>query len=390
MARATTSPVSVVADPRLREYDFGPGHPFQVASRWLAVRLLEEDGFFDGHPERVAIREVPMASREELLRFHREAYLDRVDGAGEGPRTEFLDQGDTPAFPGCYRAAARVAGATLAALAIVEQGGGRRAFQPAGGLHHAHPDRASGFCIFNDVALAVATAIGPGRRRRVAYIDVDAHHGDGVMYGFYDDGRLLDIDFHQDGRTIFPGTGAVGETGAGDGAGLKVNLPMPPGSGDRVFGTLFSRLVPTLVREFRPEVIVLQCGVDAHRDDALAQLRLTPASYELAVGGLSSLADEMCQGRLLVTGGGGYDAANVSRVLASVPRWLSGEHPDVGRKVPERWRAEFAETTGEPAPRSWAVAAADRPNDDPVAEALVSEIGSALGRKFPVGATPTR
>lgn len=374
-------PVVVAADPRLREYDFGPGHPFQVSSRWLAVRLLEEERFFaqgGGHEE---LREVPIATREELTRFHRPEYLDRVDRAGDSATPGYLDQGDTPAFPGCYRAAARVVGATLAVWSGVAAGGGRRGFQPAGGLHHAHPDRASGFCIFNDVATAIATALGTDGLRRVAYVDIDAHHGDGVMYGFYEDGRVLDIDFHQDGRTLFPGTGGIEETGRLDGSGAKVNLPLPPGSGDRVFGTLFRRIVPAMIRSFRPNAIVLQCGIDGHRGDALAQLAYSPESYHLAVTTLTALSDECCDGRILVTGGGGYEAANVALVLGSVPWWLAGEV--LPASVPEPWRAEFAKVVGIDAPRTRTGLSVDRPDADAVADRIVRRLESALGQSFP-------
>ncbi|MCI4331340.1 MAG: acetoin utilization protein AcuC [Thermoplasmata archaeon] len=387
MASEGSAAVTVVADPRLRGYEFGPSHPFQVSSRWLAVRLLEEEGFFIGRGagERLELAEVPMATRAELLRFHLEEYLDRVDRAGDGDGRGFLDRGDTPAFPGCYGAASRVAGATLSALGVVLDSVGRRAFQPAGGLHHAHPGRASGFCIFNDVALAIATAIGPRREPRVAYIDIDAHHGDGVMYGFYDDGRVLDIDFHQDGRTLFPGTGAIEETGRGDGAGTKVNIPLPPGAGDRTFETLFLRVVPSLLRSFRPHAIVLQCGVDAHRGDGLAQLEWTPRSYELAVTTLAHLSDELCSGRLLVTGGGGYNAASVSRVLGRVPSWLVGEHPPPERTLPASWRREFEGVTGGTSPSDCTVLAVGPAERDAVSDRLLQRLSAVLGRSFPGG-----
>ncbi|EQD44777.1 Histone deacetylase superfamily, partial [mine drainage metagenome] len=170
-----------------------------------------------------------------------------------------LDHGDTPAFPGCFEEAARIVEGTVRAVdfALAERG---RAFHPAGGLHHAHRDAASGFCIFNDVAVGVERAVSAGHR--VAYLDIDAHHGDGVMYGFYDSGRVLDIDVHQDGRTLFPGTGAVSEIGAGDGEGRKVNVPLPPGAGDETLVPLVARLVPTLLRDFRPDLIVVQHGAD--------------------------------------------------------------------------------------------------------------------------------
>src|SRR5579859_4573804 len=187
-------PLRVLWDPAFDRYDFGPGHPFTETSRWMAVRLLEANGFFDSHdlkaPQRLS--DIAPASREDLRRFHREDYLARVERAGEGRTGVPLDAGDTPSFPGCYGAASAIVGGTLAAIRIVQEHPSVHAFSPAGGLHHAHPGRASGFCIFNDLAVglkAFQTALDSGHR--VAYIDIDVHHGDGVMYGFYEDGQLL-------------------------------------------------------------------------------------------------------------------------------------------------------------------------------------------------------
>jgi acetoin utilization protein AcuC len=255
---------------------------------------------------------------------------------------------------------------------------------PAGGLHHAHPDRASGFCIFNDVAVAIATARGQGRK--VAYVDLDAHHGDGVMYGFYRDGGLLDIDFHQDGRTLFPGTGDVTETGAGDGRGLKVNVPLPPGAGDEALVPLAARLLPPLLRDFRPGVVVVQHGVDGHWGDPLAHLRYTAAGYAEVDRRLRGLAQEI-GARLVVTGGGGYRAASVSRVLARTGRLLADlPLPADDAPLPPLWVERFSAQFEAPAPRRWI----DRPPSTPSPwspereERLVAALASALGRPFPV------
>jgi acetoin utilization protein AcuC len=351
-------PLKVIWDPSFDAYDFGPDHPFTEKSRWLAVRLLEESGFFEpsgeSSPRRVS--SVPPAGLDDLLRFHSREYLARVERSGQVAGGPSLDAGDTPSFLGCYAAAAAVAGGTLAGIQGIRDEPGVHAFNPAGGLHHAHAGRASGFCIFNDLAVAIRAfqSASPGHHR-VAYIDIDVHHGDGVMYGFYDDGRLLDIDFHQDGRTIFPGTGFPSETGRGDGAGLKVNVPLPPGTGDEAFVPLFERIVPTMVRSYRPELIVLQCGTDAHVGDRLGRLQYTPTAYARAIDRVHALAHELCQGRLVVTGGGGYAPENVSRVLARVAARMAGRElphrPDL--PLPDRWRDEYAAVFARSAPRTW-------------------------------------
>jgi len=378
----TDTALSVVWDPRFRSYDFGPDHPFSEAGRDLAVRLLERSlrpAQRDGIDWQ---REVEPAASPILLTFHDESYLQRVRAASAAAHAWPLDTGDTPSFPGCFEASARIVAGTERAVRIVLERGGV-AFAPAGGLHHAHRDRASGFCIFNDPAIAIAGALEAGRR--VAYIDIDAHHGDGVMYGFYGTGRLLDIDVHQDGRTLFPGTGAITETGTGDGAGLKVNVPLPPGAGDEALVPLVRRLVPPLLREFRPELVVVQHGVDGHWGDPLAQLQYTPSGYAEVDRVLLALAHEF-GGRLVVTGGGGYDAGNVARTLARSALVLAGEAlPPDSSPVPDGWRVDFFETVGRPAPSLWVDPPELRGSPwGPASELrLVTALENALGRRFP-------
>ncbi len=379
----------VIWDPKFNRYDFGPDHPFSERSRGLAVRLLEESRFFAlgvGGP--VEIHDAPVASSDELRRFHEADYLAfvarRSDEEVPGP----LDSGDTPAFPGCYEAAARVAGGTLLGWHIVREAPEIHAFNPAGGLHHARPDRASGFCIFNDPALAIRAALQPGTGiGRVAYVDIDVHHGDGVMYGFYDDGRVLDIDFHQDGRTIFPGTGALHETGRGDGSGLKVNIPLPPGVGDEAFLPIFETIVPPLLRRFRPELIVVQTGVDAHVGDRLGNLQYTPRAYVRAITRVHELAHELSGGRLLVTGGGGYNAGNVARILARTAAVLAGRVLPAREEeeTPVPWQKEFAAAMGESAPKTWGAIPAVRPSPwrREKEERILGELSRSLGRSFP-------
>ncbi len=383
----STCPLTVYWDDRFLDYNFGADHPFLQANRHLAVRLLDSASFFSAPgphlPRRVD--KVEVASDEELLRFHERPFLEFVRSAGRSPHPVLLDRGDTPGFPGCHEATARIVEATLVGLGEVLSSRGHHAFNPAGGLHHAEPARARGFCIYNDVALAIKSALdGPFHLSRVAYVDIDAHHGDGVMYGFLDDGRVLDIDFHQDGRTLFPGTGFIYETGEGDGKGLKVNVPLPPGAGDAAFLPLFDRIVPPLLREFKPELIVLQTGVDAHAGDPLSHLQFTPAAYDHAITTLHELSHELCGGRLLETGGGGYLATSVSRTLARAAGILAGRRLGTSGAdpTPMDWREEFERRTGDLAPHTWGEVPPVYPSawNKEYGERILSALSDELGR----------
>lgn len=299
------------------------------------------------------IARVDPVDRSTLARFHTRAYVDRVARSNLGGRMFRWDDPETPIFPGAFTSSARIVGGGLTALSAVLNGRSKRAFVPAGGHHHARRDRAGGFCVFNDLGVLIATALeARSTRHRVACIDLDAHHGDGVQYGFYGSDRVLHIDFHQDGRTLYPGSGAIDETGLGDGEGLTVNVPLPPGSGDRLFTGLFRRIVPPLVREFRPTLVVVQQGVDALRDDGLADLALGPESYTEALSICLDLAEELCSGRLIVTGGGGYNPLQVAPVLARTGFLLCGKRPPLG-PLPEPWRLRYRQALGTPAPTRW-------------------------------------
>jgi len=380
----TTARAHVVWSERFLDYDFGPHHPFTESSRGLASQLLEAAASSAPAGSLGWTRSVKVADRPTLETFHRAEYLDFVESASGLAKQLLLDTGDTPSFPGCYEASARLVQGAIEALENTLEHG-RPAFHPAGGLHHAHPQRASGFCIFNDVAIAVAHALQKGHR--VAYIDIDAHHGDGVMYGFYDSGRVLDIDFHQDGRTLFPGTGFPHEVGRGDGAGLKANLPFPPGAGDEALLPTFRRVVPTLLRQFRPDVIVLQHSVDGHFGDEIAHLQYSPKAYAEVDRVVLALARELTHGRLLVTGGGGYRAESVSRVLARTGLILAGlPEPPEHAPLPSAWRKEFHTTFGREAPATWgdAVELDPSPWTDADEQNLVAQLESKLGEKLSV------
>ncbi len=374
----------VVWDDRFLQYNFGDGHPFTERSRASAIALLEASGYFR-RPDVHQISKVDPLPDATLESFHKRSYLQRVHRESEAENPGLLDHGDTPGFPGVFEASSRIAAGTLEALRKVAEEPGTHAVNLAGGLHHAGPSYASGFCVFNDLAVGMAVLLREGRFRRIAYLDIDAHHGDGVMYGFYGNGGVLDIDFHQDGRTLFPGTGAVTEAGADDGKGLKVNVPLPPSVGDEAFIPLFQRIVPPLLRDYRPEVILMQCGVDAHAGDPLAHLQYTREAYAAAVSTVHELSHELCNGRLVVVGGGGYTPASVARTLAQDTLLLSGESaPSPEEPLPESWRLDYFETFGESAPKTWGETARVPGSkwSEEQAERLLEHISRNTGKKL--------
>jgi acetoin utilization protein AcuC len=278
------------------------------------------------------------ATREEILLFHNDEYVrfvERLSKKGSG----LLDAGDTPAFKGCYEASSLVVGASIVAADEVMSGRLEHVFNPSGGLHHAHPERASGFCIFNDPAVVVAHLKSRYKVKRIVYLDIDAHHGDGVMYGYYNDPTVLDIDFHESGTYLFPGTGFPDEIGSGQARGLKLNIPLPPSTGDEAYVEAFQQVVPDALRKFRPEIILVQCGADGHLDDRLAHLRLTTRVYAEVVGRMHDFAHELCNGRLLLFGGGGYTLANVPRVWTVAFSTLAGVKPN--DEIPSDWSKTF-------------------------------------------------
>lgn len=337
------SDVGVVYGDSFDRYNFGSFHPLKP-SRWKlefellkAYSFLEKPGFRVFKPEK--------AEWEALLLFHEEGYLRKIEQASrEG--SGYLDLGDTPAFKGCFEAAAFAVGASVEAVELVAGGTVDVAFNLGGGFHHAHPSRASGFCIFNDVAVALAYLRRRRRVKRMLYLDIDAHQGDGVMYGFYEDPWVLNIDFHEEG--IFPGTGGKRETGRGKGKGCKVNVPLPPFTYDDVYLEAFEKLVPPLAYAYKPEVILFQCGVDGHYKDPLTRLKLTTRTYETVAESLRKIAEELCGGRVVMFGGGGYNLDATSRCWALMLGKIAGL--DLPSTLPQKWLDLYRETeNSEPA-----------------------------------------
>ena len=296
----------------LARYGFGQGHPFgpdRLDAFWKQAQA-------SGLDARIT-RCVPVsAGRDSLERFHTREYVDRVirqseTGAG------YLDLGDTPAFPGVYEAACYVVGSVLDAVKRLLAGECRHALVPIAGLHHARRDSAAGFCVFNDCGIAIETLRQVYGLQRIAYVDIDAHHGDGVFYAFENDPELMIADLHEDGRFLYPGTGSAEETGRGAAQGTKLNIPMPPEAGDDAFREAWGR-VESLVEKFRPEFILFQCGADSIAGDPITHLAYTPAAHRHAAAGLCRLAERHCSGRLLAMGGGGYNRQNLALAWSTV------------------------------------------------------------------------
>ncbi len=307
----------LIAGPEIAAYGFPQGHPFGPDRHDVFMRELERSSCWP----RLERRSARPATREEIEYFHTPAYVDRVIAASHAGHG-LLDAGDTPAFPGVYEAAANVVGGTLEALAGIVAGPLPRAFIPIAGLHHAGRDHAAGFCVFNDCAVAIEAARRRHGLTRVAYVDIDAHHGDGVFYGFESDPYLADADVHEDGRYLYPGTGDRSETGRGPAAGTKLNLPMPRGAGDVEFMAAFEE-VENYLEAQRPQLILLQCGADSLAGDPITHLAYTEAAHAHAAARLRALADRYGEGRLLAMGGGGYNRRNLARAWTRVVEALS-------------------------------------------------------------------
>ena len=305
---------------RFLSYNFGPEHPLNPIRLSLSLKLIQEEGLLDSTTELVS----PAPAREEELALvHTLEYIEAV--RMEEPDLAFgLGSDDTPVFPGIFEASRFMAGGSIeAAKKILEQD--CTAFNLAGGLHHAFPTQAAGFCVFNDIALAIC--ILKRRFSRILYLDIDAHHGDGVQQIFYLDRDVLTFSMHESGLYLFPGTGFVEEAGAGPGLGYAVNIPLPMYSGDREFIRAFEEVVPRLFRWFRPEVVVAQIGADTHYSDPLTSLNVTLKGYTHAVRRIIELASQHCKGRLLALGGGGYNLAVVPAAWSSALHLMRIEPP---------------------------------------------------------------
>lgn len=331
-------------------YDFGAHHPLTPRRFRPSIDLMRTSGAANFRAPRVA-------TDDELGRLHTREYVNTVKDFGIDPSLPprmGIGPGDCPPFDDMHHASALIAGGSIDAVDRILSSEVEHAFNPGGGLHHAMAARASGFCIYNDVALAVARARDAGHR--VLYVDLDVHHGDGTQQLFWDDAQVVTFSIHETGRSLFPGTGFVEERGGKGALGTKVNVPVQEMTGDGSWIAAVERVVPALAAAFRPTFLVTQHGCDTHAYDPLAHLRLTTRAYRAATLLMDRVAHEHCQGRWLATGGGGYDAYRV------VPRswslvWFAQSHRDVPTETDPEWRARWADEADRydqsPPPVSW-------------------------------------
>ena len=316
MSKNTTQPLPVLVyrGEEIARYGFGDPHPFGLDRHDVFHDELETEGL--GNSIRFAAPR--QASVDQLLLFHTADYIDLVSHKSQEGRG-YLDGGDTPALPGIFDAASSVVGTTLAAVDAIMHGDAKRAFVPIAGLHHAARDRAAGFCVFNDCGVAAEYLREFYGLERVAYVDIDAHHGDGVYYGFEDDPGIAFADIHEDGRYLYPGTGAESETGSGRARGTKLNIPLAPGAGDAEFRRAWAR-VEAYLDSVRPEFILFQCGADSLAGDPITHLSFTEEAHAEAAAALCRIANRHCDGRIVGTGGGGYNRRNLARAWTRVVR----------------------------------------------------------------------
>jgi acetoin utilization protein AcuC len=342
-AATEASGVTVVWEPAMTAYDFGD-HPLDPVRCELTIALAGDLGVLNR--ENVQVVSAEPAERRTLRLVHEEAYLHAVQVAPGDPffRGWGLNTSDNPIFEGMHEAASLISGMSVRAAEAVWNGEALHAVNVAGGLHHAMPNHASGFCVYNDPAIAIARLLELGAER-VAYVDIDVHHGDGVQAVFWDDPRVLTVSLHESPISLFPGTGFSTETGGAGAEGMAVNVPLPAGTGDAGWLRAFHAVVPSVVRAFRPQILVSQCGCDSHFRDPLANLALSVEGQRAAQLAMRRLAHELCDGRWVVFGGGGYGLVDV---------------------VPRTWSHLLATATGSPlqttyaTPNSWRELAASR------------------------------
>ena len=329
--------------PDYLRYDFGEDHALRQVRVRLARDLIADYGLAKAADE---IQPEPAGVRE-VSRVHAADYVRTVQDLSVHPKGVAYEQGlgtaDNPVFGGMYEASLLQVGGTLRACREVASGARTRAMNLGGGFHHAMRSKASGFCIFNDVAIGIQSLLDDFGLHRILYVDIDAHHADGVQSIFYEDPRVFTISLHEDGHYLFPGTGFTDEIGAGEGRGYAANVPLPPYTRDVSYLYAFQEIVPPLARAFKPEVLVSQLGADGHYLDPLTHLMLTTETYEAVGVLLDGLSKELCGGRWIATGGGGYDVTAVPRAWTVLFSTMVGQ--ELEDALPVEWLKECNQLT---------------------------------------------
>ncbi|MFT4287781.1 acetoin utilization protein AcuC [Nocardioides sp.] len=344
-----SGPATVVFDQSLTEYDFGPSHPMSPVRVDLTMRLAEELGVLDG----LARADAPMADLDLLATVHDPAYIEAVMKASETGLPDIahgLGTEDDPVFRGMHHASAHIVGASVEACRRVWEGQALHAANITGGLHHAMRGMASGFCVYNDVAAGIQWLLDHGAQR-VAYVDVDVHHGDGVERAFWNDPRVLTISLHETGQLLFPWTGFAGDLGGPDALGTAVNVALPPGTADSGWLRAFHAVVPDLLHAFKPDILVTQQGCDSHSEDPLAHLMLTVDGQRAAYLSLHELAHDVADGRWVAFGGGGYAVVDVvPRAWTHLLATVAGNPLAPEIETPGGWREHIEQRLGRVAP----------------------------------------
>ena len=326
----------LVFSDELTRYDFGPDHPMAPGRVTHTISLADQLGVLD----RLRVVPPPPIDLDLLATVHSPDYIAAVR-RGHPDLSYGLGTSDNPVFPGMHEVAALVAMATAEAATRVWQGDATRASNISGGLHHAMPNRTSGFCVYNDIAIAIRWLLDNGCER-VGYVDVDVHHGDGVQAIFYDDPRVMTISLHETPMYLFPGTGFAYETGGNGAKGTAINLALPPGTSDSGWLRAFHAVVPAVLHAHRPSVLVTQHGCDSHRHDPLADLELSLDGQRASYLALAGLAEELCGGRWVSTGGGGYAVTHVvPRAWTHLLSIVAGEPLDPATPIPQAWQDEM-------------------------------------------------
>ena len=342
---AAVAQAALIWDPALAAYDLGDAHPLNPLRLTLSVELMKAFGLL-GPDDVIA---PPPATENQLLLAHSIGYIEVVREASDWHFGTQMAMGlgteDNPVYPGMHDIAALTCGSTITGIETVLCGERRRTFSLAGGMHHAHRSRASGFSVYNDASVGIAVARKAHPGLKVLYIDIDAHHGDGVQDAFAGTSDVLTVSIHESGLYAFPGTGFPGESGYGPGEGFSANVPLPAYATDECFVAAFDEVVVPLAEAFAPDIVVAQLGVDAHHADPQTDLGLTIPGYRSLVRRIVDLADQVCEGRLAALGGGGYHIVEVVPLAWTwVMAYLGGV--ELGDEVPEVWRDHVRSSLG--------------------------------------------